>query len=113
MFIGDRFINYGWRRQLKKLDSRAVVLSAVTALIAGGSLVASVAANAADMEKCAGIAAAGKNDCGTATSSCKGMAKEDREATKWIEVPKGTCAKIAGGTVTMDPMDKHGGGMSH
>ena len=90
-----------------------MVFSAITALIAGGSLVASVAAQAADMEKCAGIAAAGKNDCGTKTSSCKGTAKEDREAMKWIEVPTGTCSKIAGGTVTTDPMDKHGGGMSH
>jgi uncharacterized membrane protein len=99
-------------KQLKHLDSRAVVLSAVTALIAAGSLAASVSANAADMEKCAGIAAAGKNDCGTATSSCKGTAKADRETSKWIEVPKGTCSKIAGGTVSMDPMDKHGGGMA-
>lgn len=82
----------------------------MTALIALGSM-ASVSANAADMEKCAGIAAAGKNDCGTATTSCKGTAKENREATKWIEVPKGTCSKIAGGTVTTDPSAKHGGGM--
>lgn len=101
-----------WRSKLKHLDSRAVVVSAVTALIAMGSMAASVSANAADMEKCAGIAAAGKNDCGTATSSCKGTSKEDKETGKWIEVPKGTCSKIAGGKVTTDPMDKHGGAMS-
>jgi hypothetical protein len=27
-------------------------------------------------------------------------------------VPKGTCEKIAGGMVTTDPMNKHGGGVS-
>jgi len=51
------------------------------------------------MEKCAGIAKAGKNDCGTATSSCAGTAKKDNEANAWIYVPKGTCEKIAGGKV--------------
>jgi uncharacterized membrane protein len=67
-------------------------------------------AAAATMEKCAGVAAAGKNDCGTATSACAGTSKKDRESNTWILVPKGTCAKIAGGTVTTDPANKHGGG---
>jgi len=93
--------------------SRAVVVSAVTALLTLGGIATSHSAKAADLEKCAGIAAAGKNDCGTAVSSCAGTAKQDRDAHAWVLVPKGTCSKIAGGTVTTDPMNKHGGGVSN
>ena len=49
-------------------------------------------------EKCYGIAAAGKNDCATATSSCAGTSKTDHQADAFITVPAGTCAKIAGST---------------
>lgn len=57
-------------------------------------------ANAEDtkMEKCYGIAAAGKNDCATATSSCAGTSKTDHQADAFITVPAGTCSKIAGGS---------------
>ena len=57
-------------------------------------------AAAADMEKCYGVAKAGKNDCQTATSSCAGTAKEDRQANAFIALPKGSCEKIAGGSTT-------------
>ena len=93
--------------------SRTMVASALTALLALGGIAISHNAKAADLEKCAGIAAAGKNDCGTAVSSCAGTAKQDRDAHAWVLVPKGTCSRIAGGTVTTDPMNKHGGGVSH
>jgi uncharacterized membrane protein len=49
------------------------------------------------MEKCYGVAAAGKNDCQTATSSCAGTSTSDRQVDAFIAVPKGTCGKIAGG----------------
>jgi uncharacterized membrane protein len=93
--------------------SRTMVASALTALLALGGIGTSHSAKAADLEKCAGIAAAGKNDCGTAVSACAGTAKQDRDAHAWVLVPKGTCSKIAGGTVTTDAMNKHGGGVSH
>jgi uncharacterized membrane protein len=51
------------------------------------------------MEKCAGIVKAGKNDCGTAKSSCAGTSTKDNDAEAWIYVPTGTCEKIAGGKV--------------
>ena len=51
-------------------------------------------------EKCYGIAKAGKNDCQTATSSCAGTSKKDHEASAWLSVPKGTCAKIVGGSLS-------------
>ena len=51
-------------------------------------------------EKCFGVAAAGQNDCQTATSSCAGTSKKDAQADAWIAVPKGTCAKIVGASLT-------------
>jgi uncharacterized membrane protein len=56
-------------------------------------------ADAAENEKCYGIAAAGKNDCQTATSSCAGTATADSQGDAWIYVPAGTCEKIAGGSL--------------
>ena len=50
-------------------------------------------------EKCQGIAAAGKNDCGTSKHSCAGQAAVDNDPEEWIYVPEGTCSKIAGGKV--------------
>lgn len=57
--------------------------------------------NPASWEKCAGIAKAGKNDCGSTDGkhSCAGHAKADNLDTEWVYVPKGTCEKITGGAV--------------
>ena len=54
----------------------------------------------APVEKCFGIAKAGKNDCQTATSSCAGTSKQDRQPDAWIYIPKGSCDKIVGGSLT-------------
>ena len=62
-----------------------------------------------DTEKCAGIAKAGGNDCGTSKSACAGSSKVDRDPEAWVLVPKGTCAKIAGGKLTDKPEHLHGG----
>lgn len=80
-------------------NSTLIVYSAVASLLTLG--IGSGTALAADkegMEKCAGVAKAGKNDCGTAGHSCAGQAKADGK-DEWVYVPKGTCDKIAGGTV--------------
>lgn len=53
-----------------------------------------------NMEKCYGIAKAGKNDCQTAKSSCAGTSKTDAQADAWVSVPKGACEKIVGGKLT-------------
>ena len=53
-----------------------------------------------NMEKCYGIAKAGKNDCQTAKSSCAGTSKKDAQADAWVSVPKGACEKIVGGKLT-------------
>ncbi|MFI4938260.1 MAG: DUF2282 domain-containing protein [Candidatus Berkiellales bacterium] len=49
------------------------------------------------MEKCYGIAKAGKNDCTSDLRSCAGTAKEDRQANAFINIPKGVCRKITRG----------------
>lgn len=49
-----------------------------------------------NMEKCYGIAKAGKNDCGSAQHSCAGQAKTDNDKQEWIYVPKGACESKGG-----------------
>jgi uncharacterized membrane protein len=51
------------------------------------------------LEMCYGINVAGKNDCGTATHSCHGMAKEARDPASFVLVPTGLCTRIAGGSL--------------
>jgi uncharacterized membrane protein len=89
----------------------AVIRSAVASLLALGVAAAGTEALAAkgDTEKCAGIAKAGKNDCGTSVSSCAGSAKTDNDKEAWILVPAGTCDKIAGGRVQTSEFAKPGG----
>lgn len=76
--------------------------------IAIGSLLAlGLAGNASaveqkmEMEKCFGVAKAGKNDCASNKSahSCAGQATRNNDPMDFVAVPKGTCDKIAGGTL--------------
>lgn len=50
-------------------------------------------------EKCFGVARAGKNDCAANGHTCSGMSKKDADAKEWINLPKGTCERIAGGSL--------------
>ncbi len=52
-----------------------------------------------EQEKCYGVSKAGKNDCSTAASVCAGTAKQDYQRDAWVYVPKGTCEKLAGGSL--------------
>jgi uncharacterized membrane protein len=87
-------------RSLEEAIIMKTTLTIAAALSTGLLLAAQVQAQAPATEKCFGVAKAGKNDCQTATSSCAGTAKKDHEASAWLSVPKGTCAKIAGGSLT-------------
>ncbi|MFL6663536.1 MAG: DUF2282 domain-containing protein [Rhizobacter sp.] len=91
--------------------SNPILHGTLASVIALGLASASSLALAAkgDTEKCAGIAKAGKNDCGTSKSACAGSATADRDAEAWILVPAGTCEKIAGGKITDKPENVHGG----
>ena len=76
-----------------------------TSLILAGAVAAAIAApligaaSAADNEKCFGIAAAGQNDCQTASNSCAGQVADAARGDAWIYVPAGTCEKINGGSL--------------
>ena len=74
-------------------------IAIATALAAALAVPATVQAQGA-MEKCYGVAKAGKNDCQTAKSSCAGTSKKDAQADAWVSVPKGACEKIVGGKLT-------------
>jgi len=52
-------------------------------------------------EKCGGIAAVGKNDCGSMDGKhkCAGQSSIANSDVEWVYVPQGTCEKITGGMV--------------
>jgi uncharacterized membrane protein len=58
------------------------------------------AADKPEMEKCYGVAKAGKNDCAAPGHSCAGQAKADADKKEWVSVPKGTCDRLVGGNLT-------------
>ena len=79
------------------INTKTMLLAAA---VAGTALAnAALPANAADSEKCYGVAAAGKNDCATATSSCAGTSKVSNQSDAFLAVPSGLCEKLAGGSL--------------
>lgn len=77
-----------------------LITAALGGLVALGASAPNLAADKPAMEKCYGIAKAGKNDCQTATSACAGTSKQDGQKDSWLHVPKGSCEKIVGGSLT-------------
>ncbi|MHB1947650.1 MAG: BufA1 family periplasmic bufferin-type metallophore [Gammaproteobacteria bacterium] len=88
--------------------SKKVALAALSAVVTMG-LSANIVAKDNDgmtmqphvikgMEKCYGIAKAGKNDCGSSKLSCAAQSKIDGDKDGWLAVPKGTCDRIVGGS---------------
>lgn len=84
------------RRKIIGTGLTAAVALAVVGLSAPGA----AQAQEAKMEKCYGIAKAGKNDCQTATNSCAGTSRTDRQGDAFVVVPAGTCDKVSGGSLT-------------
>ena len=87
------------------MDRRKLIHTAVAGVIALGAGSASTAWAVPDAptawEKCAGVAKAGKNDCGSLDGKhdCSGKATKDIDPKEWVYVPEGTCEKIVGGEV--------------
>jgi uncharacterized membrane protein len=77
--------------------TRVAIAAALAAAIASPVFTVQAQGN---MEKCFGIAKAGKNDCQTDHSSCAGTSKNDAQKDAWVSVPKGACEKIVGGSLT-------------
>jgi uncharacterized membrane protein len=69
--------------------------AATLALALGAALnLAAAPAQAADKEKCYGVAMKGKNDCAAGPgTTCAGTSKVDHQGNAWSYVPKGTCEK--------------------
>ncbi|OIQ75498.1 hypothetical protein GALL_428360 [mine drainage metagenome] len=89
-------------------NTRTLIQTAASTLLAVGILTAAGSAVAADAskEKCFGIAMAGKNDCGSKTSkhSCAGQSKVDNDPNDFKLVPKGSCEKMGGKTAPSSDM---------
>jgi uncharacterized membrane protein len=49
------------------------------------------------LEKCYGINATAKNDCGEGAHSCAGQATKARDPKSFVLLPAGACNKIEGG----------------
>lgn len=87
------------------MKTTTVAKAAISSVLALGILTATsanaVPSQPSAWEKCAGIAKAGKNDCGALNGShgCSGQATSDNDDNEWVYVPKGTCGKITGGSV--------------
>lgn len=80
--------------------SAAIGSLLVMCLVSGNAVAADT-----KMEKCFGIAKAGKNDCSSNKSAhaCAGHASKDGDPNDFVAVPKGTCDKIANGST--EPSD--------
>jgi len=85
------------------MNNSHIFSAAIGSLLVFG--LASGNANAADkkmeMEKCFGVAKAGMNDCSSnkAAHSCAGQATKNNDPMDFVAVPKGTCDKIASGSL--------------
>jgi uncharacterized membrane protein len=78
----------------------AILAAAIGGLVAfAGPVFAADDANA-QTEKCYGVAKAGKNDCAGAAHSCQGQSKKEADGKEWVKLPKGTCERIVGGSLT-------------
>lgn len=69
---------------------------ALSASVAAGLAAAPAAAQKKEqMEKCYGVALAGKNDCAAGPgTSCAGTSTRDYQGNAWKLVKKGTCTKL-------------------
>lgn len=79
-----------------------VLLSAAIGGVMALGLI-NTAAHAADdpaTEKCYGIAKAGKNDCAGAAHACAGQSKAEASSKEFVKLPKGTCERIVGGSLS-------------
>ena len=79
---------------------------AVAAVLAAGTTMTATSTFAVpdspqQWEKCAGVAKAGKNDCGALDGKhgCASQSTVDNSPQEWVYVPAGTCEKITGGVV--------------
>jgi uncharacterized membrane protein len=69
------------------------MIGAVTASLRHG------AQSNVERERCYGVTRAGANDCANAVHSCAKQSIAANDKREWIAVPKGTCVRLAGGSM--------------
>ena len=77
--------------------------TAILAAAMGSLFMLSTAAFSAEdtnSEKCYGIAKSGKNDCAGGAHACAGQSTKDKSPKEFVALPKGTCERIVGGSLT-------------
>jgi len=78
---------------MNKILSTASLALALGAALSATALSTNV--QAAEQEKCYGVALKGQNDCKAgAGTSCAGTSKTDYQGNAWSLVPKGSCEQI-------------------
>ena len=77
----------------------SLVAAAAIAAVSTSALAGNTPAAKPAMEKCYGVAKAGKNDCAAGAHSCAGQATKDFDKASFVAVPAGVCAKLAGGSL--------------
>ena len=86
------------------MSNRVIIASALVAAIAVPSIASAqqpVPAPSFKVEKCYGIAKAGKNDCAsTGNNSCGGTSKVNADPRAWVYVPDGYCDRIVNASKT-------------
>jgi uncharacterized membrane protein len=85
---------------MKKTSATVTAISSLLTLGAAALATPSFAADKVDMEKCYGVVKAGKNDCAGPAHACAGQAKADSGGKEFVALPKGTCARLSGGSLT-------------
>jgi len=73
-------------------------IAGLFALASSGAALAQAKAEPKGMEKCFGVAMAGKNDCGSNASAhaCAGQSKVDKDSKDFKYVKTGTCTQMGG-----------------
>src|SRR6266852_8202890 len=98
-YRAERSFDNPRRQPMKKTNATIAAISSLLTLGAAAISPPTFAADKPDMEKCFGVAKAGKNDCAGPAHACAGQSKES-SGKEWIKVPKGTCERIVGGSLS-------------
>ena len=86
---------------MKKTSATVTAISSLLTLGAAAlSATPTFAADKVEMEKCYGVVKAGKNDCAGPAHACAGQSKTDAGGKEFVTLPKGTCARLTGGSLT-------------
>jgi len=87
------------------MNKRDAVNAGMMLAIAGamiGAVAASMRHGAqanVERERCYGVTRAGANDWANAVHSCAKQSSAENDQREWIAVPKGTCLRLAGGSL--------------